>query len=514
MKIYKVYLLTALIVLMLTSACAPNYKDKFMDKGKAEGWTEEQNLAAFAYTDRLYFLSKKPVDKQEFAVNYGLLKATDIRKKLEGLTKDVDEILDYKNEDNAKYLEIFDLRKDLEHEEKVLEATLARVRAYELDNQFQQLMGTGFYGANSQISGGYDIKKIFLSKNVVSTFSFNSDQIEDAKKRGVLQWIERGKFLIERKFDRKEPDPNALDDQNAFVWRDHKEELELTNYKILNMEKPDNNLGNYIEGFRIINNKKESLPALKIFFPQGGGTGIMVLDTDQEGRDPGFGVPDLLEKVSVSSIGDIMRNDQLLHRLFEEKKQAARVKPVAKPVNVEIARVGPPADVWQQSTDAAGWTVSFNYRNKLKDNYNVRIKLARPSHADMDPAQITEVSTSIEYIGKEWTGQDRYTPSLGAVVEFYRTVPPFDQKNINKADVLHMENTKKISIDFQDGNEKVGIVTPSANNQFIQDEPYAIEYTEGQKRYHIEKDNGSTVFNKKKEISLPKNANTGVYGPN
>ncbi len=510
-KFSKIAFLFVVALFVFLEACAPTYKDKFMEKGKAKGWTEEQNLAALAYADRLYFLKKKPGDKQDFTVNYGLLLVADVRKKLDDLKKSFSEILDYKEEDNAKFVEAFGLRKDLEHEEKVLEATLARVRAYELDDQFQRLMGTGSdYNGAMPRGSGYDIKKIFLSKNIISAFPFTSGQIEDARARGILKKIEHGIWVFDRVYDRKEPDPNALDDPNAFIWKDKKEELELTNYKILDIDKPDNNLGNYIEGFRILDGKKESLPALKIFFQQNSETGVLVLDTDQEGRDPGFGVPDFIERVLVLSISGIMRNDQLLSKLFQESKEHARVKPTSKPINVEIAKLGDSqTDVWQKSNDSTGWTVPFTYKNKLKDNYNVKIKLARPSHADMDSSQVVDFATSIEYIAREWTGQDRYTPSTGAVTEFYRTIAPFDQKNITKAEIRHMENTKKIVIDFEDGNEEIGIVTPS-KNKFVDEAPYAIEYTEGQKRWHIEKDTGSAVFSKRKAIALPKNG-TGVY---
>ncbi|MEK7559813.1 MAG: hypothetical protein AAB522_00730, partial [Patescibacteria group bacterium] len=120
-----------------------------------------------------------------------------------------------------------------------------------------------------------------------------------------------------------------------------------------------------------------------------------------------------------------------------------------------------------------------------------------------------DIVTQIAYIAKEWTSSDQNTPSVGQVLEYFKPKADFAKKNITKAAVIHFENTKKFVVDFEDGSEIIGIVTPG-DNKYIEGEPFAIEYTEGQKRWRLEKDSGSNVFNKRKEVALPKVA-TGIY---
>ena len=496
----------ALSALLFLSGCQ-NYRSRFMDDARSRGFTEEQSLALFAYADRAYFSKKVAPDKEEYVVVYSRLKTADVRKRLETVLSNADQILDYKNEEEAKFIDGFGLRKDLEHEERVFEAILARVRSAELDDTFQSWMGrtSASFQANA---GGYDIQRIFMARDLRVAFPFNSDQIEEAKKRGTLKEIEHGIWVFDRMFDRKEPDPQHLDDPNAFIWKSKKEALELTNYKILDVDKPDTNQGNYIEGYRTLDGKREQYPAIKIFFPHNSNFGILVLDVDKAGRGPGYGLPDFVERVMINSISEIARNDQLLSRIFEEREKRIRTKLPEKLIQVEIVRVGQPMDVWQQAPDAAGWMVPMQFRNDLRNNYNVRVKLARPSHAD-DPSIPPDAASSIEWIAREWTNGDFHTPSIGAVVEYFKTKIPYDQPNVTKLQVIHWESTKKIALEFLDGSVEQGIIAPD-KNKFILDEPFAVEYTEGQKRWRIEKDMGSAVFNKRKEITQPQSA-PGVY---
>ncbi len=499
------YACLALFALFVLSGCQ-NYRSRFMDDARSRGFTEDQSLALFAYADRVFYSKKAAPDKEEYVVVYSRLKTTDVRKRLETVLSNADQILDYKNEEETKFLDVFGLRADLEHEERIFEAILARVRSAELDDVFQSWMGRT---ANMQVGvGGYDIQRIFMARDLRTAFPFNSDQIEEAKKRGTLKEIEHGVWEFDRMFDRKEPDPQHLDDPNAFVWKSKKEALELTNYKILDVDKPDTNQGNYIEGYRTLDGKREQYPTIKVFFPHNSNLGILVLDVDKAGRGPGYGLPDFVERVMINSISEIARNDQLLSRIFEDREKRIRTRPPEKPILVEIVRVGQPMDVWQQAPDAAGWMVPVRFQNDVRNNYNVRVKLARPSHAD-DPTIPPDAASSVEWVAREWTNGDNFTPSIGAVVEYFRTKPPYDQSNITKLQVIHWESTKKILLEFADGSVEQGNIAPD-KNKYILDEPFAVEYTEGQKRWRIEKDAGSAVFNKRKEITKS-NTVPGVY---
>ena len=76
-------------------------------------------------------------------------------------------------------------------------------------------------------------------------------------------------------------------------------------------------------------------------------------------------------------------------------------------------------------------------------------------------------------------------------------------------EVKSAENPKMVVFIFEDGTVDTKIIT-HVSNVVVEDEPYAVEYTEGQKRWRIEKDSGSNIFNKKKEVALLQNS-TGAY---
>lgn len=519
MKYLKVLFFGTL--LFFVAGCQPSFFEHFKkDTCDVKRWTDEQCRAAFRRGTRFLFGKEKPGGNNEFEVNYGVLQISEVDEQVKNLREDLRAVLDYNNKPERKFIDVHNLGLYLEHQEKVFEALDASLQAVSLNGKFQRLIGfsTGYsyYGYSNDPHGdSYSLKKIFGNKDILATYPFNLDQIEDARKQGKLEVIESVEWKINRMLDRKIPDPDDPSDPkdvNRFIWRPRTEWLSATTYKIWDIKKdpkPQNSFGNYIEVFRMTqDNKKESYPALKIFFPYGTDRGVMVLDSDREGKDPGFGLPDFVEQVTVSSLRDIMQNQTLLSRIFEEKDRRERIRPNPKPVFAEIARVGQPMDMWEKALDAAGWKVSLKYQNTLKNNYNIHIKLDRDKR-NTDDGQPPDIVTKIEYIAKEWTGSDQNTPSVGQVWEYFKPKADFAFKNITKAKVIYWESTKKIVLDFEDGSENVGTVTPG-NNKYIESEPYAIEYTEGQKRWRLEKDLGSSIFNKRKEVTMPKTV-TGIY---
>lgn len=488
-------------IIFILSGCA-SFENESVDRYKRRGETHEASYVNYYMSFRYDFSEEIDKDgKKVYVTKYGVLKFVDLEKKLESSISTIDRLTDYRNQDNSAFVDEFNLRDELLKDRKRLEAQLQRVKIARLQETFRNATGVSFHGMANE-NGKYDAKRIFWPKDLESAFPFSFDKIDDARERKVLEEIEHETSVSNRKLDRKEPDPLKLDDPNAFIWKSKDEAIELISYKISNSEKHENNQSDYIEGFRIHNENKESKPALKIFFPQGNSNGVMVLDTDKEG-ELGFGIPDIVERVSISRISDVWNNGSIVPRLFVDKeKRIVSKKPEPKAINVEIARIGNPIDTWEVSKDQNGWVVPFNYRNDIGDNYNVRLKLE-----DVKSEMI--LNRQIEYIAKEWTSGNRHTPSIGAVVEYFKPKSPYDKDDISKAEVRYLENTKMINFIFEDGTIDTRIVT-HVSNKVVEDEPYAIEYTEGQKRWRIEKDVGSSVFNKKKEVALPKQS-TGVY---
>ena len=150
----------------------------------------------------------------------------------------------------------------------------------------------------------------------------------------------------------------------------------------------------------------------------------------------------------------------------------------------------------------------------LGDNYNVRIHYKKIED-DIDRERIPELrssrtactwrsSTSRRNTPRRATS---YEPSAGKVLEYYRPKSEFAGKV--KAQVLHFDDTKKLQFEFEDGSIVEGFINPG-KNKFIEDEPYAKSYNEGQKRWWIEKSDGSKVYDKRKSVGQPKES-TGEY---
>lgn len=522
-----------LFSLVFCVGCGSSFRSDFLKEASEKGWSEKQRKAASAdaYT---FFLLKATENKdknQELladtsnstntiplsSIRYDLLSLDRLVQRIDQWLEDFDLLLGYKLREEVKYVDIFGLRPSLAHEEKVMMAVRARVRAAELDNIFKAMLGQiPAEFAKIDHLNGYNIKKIFGPKDPLDTFKFNVDQIDEARKSGTLKQIEHFRLQVDRKFDHKDQDPNNLEDKNAYIWFGSKQDIELTNYKILFGDKPKDNIGNYIEGFRWVDGKKESRPCLKVFMVSGEDPdSVLVIDTKKEG-EPGFGLPDFIEKKEGSiDAGDLIHNEELIDKLFEGRKENKRVPPKEVPIFVEIARAENPIDVWETATDKnKGFVVPFNYKNKIGSNYNIRIEMAKPT-VDLATSEGSEpsISTVLKYVKKEWTDGTRFKPSLGSVVEYYKAKAPYENMKLLSARVLagdRPESTKRILLVKEDGSTENGFVRPG-KNKYTEDKPIAIMYTEGEKRYVIKRTAGSPVFNKKMELSTEVVEDTGVY---
>lgn len=518
MKFRTVLATLAILATMFLAACTPSYRQAFEDAGKEKHWTKKQVLAAFAYYDRVGWAREIQEGSNQYVIIYGKVPTAKVASRIEIVLKDLDMSLDPNDKKMRQYLDTFKLRADLEREEEITKAQYARVHAADLENQFEEKMGDSpSSGPEAEMARGYNLKKIFVSKDLSQAFPFTSSQIEGAKKDGSLKEIESLELDFSSVYDHKAVDPSHPTDQNEFVWKPSKLSIRLTNYKIVTEDKPQDNKGNYIEGYRVIDGKQESKPALKIFFPAGGEGAVVLIDTNREGQDPSFGIPDILETVyDLRNVRDVINNGTLLATLFQEKKSERRVIPPHNLFKIEIARVDQPIDPWEKSPEADGWIVPFKYVAQSGDNYNVRIKFRKPKFTgDMTAAEAHAHGEymEIEYVAKEYTkAGDRYTASPGQVIEYYRPKGEFAKKL--QAKVLDSaaawgENVKKLSFEFENGDEVNGLL-PKGSNKFIEDKPYAISYTEGAKRWWIESSANDSKFDKRRQVSPPKDR-TGVY---
>lgn len=519
MKFRWISLIALLALFAALVGCVPPYRQTFEDAAKNKHWTHKQMLASFAYADRLFWARELQEGSNQYVIIYGKVPTAKVATQIEVVLKDLDMSLDPNDKEMRQYLDTFGLRKDLEHEEEITKAEYARVHAADLENQFEEKMGDSpSSGPEAEMARGYNLKKIFVSKDLSQAFPFTSSQIEGAKKDGSLKEIESLELDFSSKYDHKATDPNHPNDENEFVWKPSKLSIRLTNYKIVTEDKPQDNKGNYIEGYRVIDGKQESKPALKIFFPAGGEGAVVLIDTNREGQDPSFGIPDILETVyDLQNVRDVINNGTLLSALFQEKKSERRVIPTHNLFKIEVARVDQPVDQWEKSTESEGWIVPFKYVAQSGDNYNVRIKFRKPKFTGSEGMAEMHAHADyleIEYIAKEYTkAGDRYTASPGQVIEYYRPKGEFAKKlqaKVLDSDAKWGENVKKLSFEFENGDEVNGLL-PKGSNKFIEDVPYAKSYTEGSKRWWIESSANDSKYDKRRQVSPPKDR-TGVYG--
>lgn len=472
----------------IISGCAPRYANLMRQKGQNEGWTKEQQAVAEHLSYRLKF-TKENLDGT-FSVNYCVLPNELVAKIVKARIDDLGEVLDYKNPDWAPYIKAFGLRGELEREEKVFKANYNRLRLIDNHNKFRQLMGQISSSRPMETDLCYDASRVFV-EDVFATFPFTSDRIEEARKSGKLNEVERILWSAKRAFGRKDQDPSDPDDPNKFVWRAEEIGIEFVSYKILDDPNPrDNNL-DYVEGtrFTMTSNgmRRESRPALRLFVPDRSWPAVLVIDKDKEG-EVGFALPDSVETVSatLTTAESLFNTPEIVNSLFPVSLQERRVQPKdPPPVIVDIAPVGRNRiEVWEYNDQ--GWTVPFRYKNDRADNYYVSVKIKGDENAHFDPSAINK---QIEYLKKQWNGG-------GNVVEYFRSKPPFDQANLVNISV----GGNRVVVVTNQGEEITGYVT-SGSNRVIQDRPYQVEYTESEKRWLLADEDNDGKFEKRKQVA-------------
>lgn len=493
-------IVVCLFVLILAGC---GWRPKLMDRFTARGYTEKQKLIAF-YEAHTLFLEDEGDGKVQ-RVAYWRLKPGDIRKEFDEMAQDYENILSYTNKELTHYVDsVPGMRDAMTHKENVILAMRARALNAELYPKFLQLTGsTPSYDVLAEKQLGYDPAKVFGSKDLRTDFRYEVPALTEARENGTLQLAGETTHSTHQKFGKKKPDPDNPDDSNAYIWIEVRQDLKLRFWKIGHDAQPEDNKPDLIEGFRLVDGNEESLPALKIFFVNASSynqDGVVVLDKDRDG-DPGFGLPDFVEKMFV---GDVVHDSRLMAMLFEDKRDKFRVPPKRQGMMIEIAKVGEKVfDGWITSQDHDGWPMPKGYVNEQKTNYNIKL-VFEPTK---DP---NAKSRRIKYVRKEWTaGKSTTQPSVGRVVEYFEPKPPYNEL-LADARIDFRESTKRLMITRIDGSEERLIVMPGVNN-IIGDKPMLVDYTAGPKRYRLRRTEGSEVFNQRKVISNMLGRKTGDY---
>ena len=428
-----------LVALLFIGGCAPSFGPLVREKCQKDGCTKEQQYLAEAYAYRLKLTKENP--DGTFSPNYAVLPNKEVAEIVKNRLDDLNSVLDYKNVDWTKFIEEFNLRPELEREEKVFKALYSRLRLIDNYNNFKEYMGETSPNRPRELDSGYDASLVFV-EDVFKAYPFVSDRIEVARAGGNLKEVERFVWSARRELGRKEPDPNYPDDENKFTWRPEEVGVEFVSYKIIDTPSPRDNKVDYVEASRLVMTKdgfkKESKPAFKLFVPASGYYAVLVLDKDRE-NEIGFLLPDFVEQVSSVVSAESLATDTIISRLFPIEEKEKRIKPKPLPqVIVEIAPVGKnKVDVWEQNVN--GWIIPFKYKNERSDNYSVTVKIKGEDNGRHDPSNPNK---QIENFSKEWTGN-------GRVIERFRPKAPFDQSNIVNVAV----SGRRVVFVTTDGNE-------------------------------------------------------------
>lgn len=477
-------LLLALTGWLVTNGCQYRFRTEFAKLREGRGNNEEQRLAAYAESFKHIALQWDGT-KNEYQTSFRRITLEKFVEQLDARLEDFRVILNYNNADEARYVEFSKKRAKFERQEQIIRAQRDRAKVALLDNKFQTLMGTHpyYWGPETNPLDIVDIKKIYAGDDFRKTYLFESDLVNEARKNGILQLVEDFVWVGSQTYGKKEPDISDPTDRFKFDWQPLRMALRFRSYKVVNGQKPKDNEVDYIEGVRILVDhrgnrlslQEESRPALKIFVL--GSKAVVVADQDKE-MESGFGLPEIVEGVDKIFSAQILMRQEVVQLLFPEKPQDKRRPPPVKPdVKVEVALVGVPVDLWEKASVAAGWKVPFSYRNTKGDNYSVKVLVVPKKDTDTDNPD-TDVR-QIDYVAKIYTGN-------GLAVEYYRTKTPFNERNVMRAVV---EDGKRIRIEFSNGDSR-NVTVPPGNNIFIEDRPYRIVFTEGDKRYVIwDKDN-------------------------
>lgn len=501
------------------AGCVTTAKQACLDELKARypAYTDDERLALFygakgvgCIQEWFFEVERKDGKPGIPQIAYRKIKLDQILAVERKQLKDAEEVLDTspKNERIYRILEEMGLRPYFEAQERALKFRVARLELKINHEEFLKLLGEVDASQESEKRRKAYTAQIFLPQFDPSRDTpFTAKYVEDAKRDGKLVFIGMTTIFDHQLLGKKEPDPEFPSDTNRFVWKETTEGLEVRLFKVVNSERPRDKKPHYLEATRVVHRfdkagaliatERELKPALRIFASPAETLDIVVLDTDQEG-DLGFGLPDVVEKL-LSGIETgkelYLSHQSLLAKLFTERlAEKRRPLPTPKPQKLETAAAGTPVDPWEKAPTAKGWSVPHQYQSERKDNYHLEIILKSKNSSDSSSLR------QIDFISKVYhSASNEWQPAKGGVVEHYRPLSPFGEKNILEARTDYV-NKKKIVVEREGQPSISGIVNPGKNT-FTEERPFAIDFTDGATRWRMVDRDKSGTFMYRMEIS-------------
>lgn len=498
---------------MALAACATTRQQGCTDEwlSRLPNLTEDERLALFygakgkGCVHEWYFeLDKNGVPQ----IAYQKIKLNEVLNTDLKQLKDLDEVLDPKNESWFKLLQETGFRPYLEAQERALKYRVARLQLVLNHEKFKEFMGEVDSAVGQDHRLGYEVRIFFPEFDPAKETPFRVKHIKEAKRNGKLALIGKTIVFDHEALGRKEQDPEYLSDPNRFTWEKVTSGIEVSLYKIMDASLPGDKNPHYLEATRlsyqldkdgrILSMQRESKPALYIFVSPSEQLDLVVLDSDREGT-LGFGLPDVVEKLAMGIITGkdlYLQHQSLLARLFEsdEKQKQRRMPPSPRDQKFQVAEAGTPVDPWEKSPSPQGWNIALEYKGDKKDNFHLEVVL-KPNKPDDSSwvKQISHVKRVYHLPGKEWQSVK------GEVVEYYRPLPEFSEKNIVEARV-DFSNRKRLTVEREGQPSISGVVVPGKNT-FIEEHPYRIDYTEGATRWRLEDRDKTGVLMYRMEIS-------------
>ncbi len=505
----------------ILSGCAITGQEACMDmwKERHPNYTDDQRLVLFygskgigCIPEWLFTLDKDGIPQ----IAYQKIKLDKILEVDTKQLKGLDDVLNPKDLSWYKLLVEMGLRPLFEEKERAQKYRVARLQLKLNHEVFRRLMGEAGEVPNNHNSAGYDIRIFLPDFNPEKETPFRVKEIEEAKRDGKLVLIGVTMVYDYEMLGKKEQDIEYPQDTNRFIWKRKVEGIEVKLYKIIGSNQPSDKRANYLEATRVVHEldkdgnttamRRESHPALRVFTSPSQQLDVIVLDTDKEG-ELGFGLPDIVEKlVTGITTGKelILQNQSLIAKLFEEKVTERRqIPPPPKEQKFNAVSAGTKIDPWEKSANPNGWPISLDYKSDKKDNYKIEVVLKLLKSGETSGLRHIDYIKKIYHVaGKPWQSVK------GEVAEYYRPSKSYDAPDILEINV-DLSNKKKVTIE-REGQSSVSGIISSGKNAFIEEQPFRIDYSEGETRWRLEDRERVGKFMYRMEVSKNSgNSNTG-----
>ncbi len=475
------------IISMILEDC-DSFDSLSEEKFKKNNWTQEQSEVGTAIAYRRPFTEEvKQEDGTEiYKITYGGITEEDVLISVRSTHQDLEEILNSELDvPTLKYFQKTGMGEHLVKQERIynyLEDTLTKAVLHKKFLEFaQQQTGSSYDPLNVSESDKYSITTIFPINQ--KEMEFDIEYVQSARSSGKLKDQSNivESLLEEYSFFEKVQNPKypRYDKYNEWIFKKRTINLLITSYNLDNDPEME---ADYIELFRVKPDKtKESMPAIKVFKPNGTGPlEVLVADKDVEGVE-GFGIPDLVEREPITTGIDLLYSYATEFIFKDSKKEKPYIPEESNPDDVYVVRTG---TVLAEKYDInpTGWESYLpNYKSgKNAKKFSVHIKLT---------GEDEDETRNIEWIAKQY-------PDTSRTIEFFKPNDTFEGESYSQI---------KTNGNLVSAMDETGQIKQYNVDALIEDKPFRIDFDKNkQKRWTIlDQDDDREHYEAKKEVTYP-----------